>query len=481
MAVEQVISYFKQLSSIPRQSGDEKAASDFLVKFAQDLGLWVKQDEHHNVLVKKPGTKGREDEEAIIIQGHIDMVYVVAEGAHHTYEDGIQVIDDGEFLYANGTSLGADNGIAISYAMMLMADKELSHPPLEFIFTACEEVGLLGAANLDVSDLHGKMLMNLDTEVEGSFCSGCAGGMRSAVKIPIERQREKGEFVRLIVTLKGLKGGHSGMEIHLERGNAIQLTGRVLTALQTYQVRLEKVEAPGKSNAISSIAKLTLCVEPSKLQAVEECLKALEKTFQNELAASDYVEITIEKDGNVSECEVFTEETVRKLHGILTLMPQGVMKMSMAVPGLVETSINTGSMVEEDGAIVLESALRSSVETEKYFVRDKVQLLAEMFGAECEWSGIYPGWQFKEESYLRDRAVEKYRELFGTEPKVEAIHAGLECGYWASKIPDADILSMGPSMFDVHSPREKVSKQSIANVWELIKAILEQDILEKGI
>lgn len=473
MALEQVISYFKQLSSIPRQSGDEKAASDFLVKFAQDLGLWVKQDEHYNVIVKKQGTKGREEEEAVIIQGHIDMVYVVAEEAEHVYENGIQVLDDGEFLHADGTSLGADNGIAISYAMMLMADKELSHPPLEFIFTTCEEVGLLGAANLDVSDLQGKMLMNLDTEVEGSFCSGCAGGMRSAVRIPLERQLEKGDFTRLSVMLKGLKGGHSGMEIHLERGNAIQLTGRVLTALQEYPVLLEKAEAPGKSNAISSIAKLTFCVETPQVQAVEACLKEVEKTFQNELAASDYVEMIVENGGQVSECEAFTTETVRKLRGILTLMPQGVMKMSMAVHGLVETSINTGSMVEEDGAIVLESALRSSVESEKYFVRDKVQLIADMFGAECEWSGIYPGWQFKEESKLRDRAVEKYRELFGTEPKVEAIHAGLECGYWASKIPGADILSMGPSMFDVHSPREKVSKQSIANVWELIKTILE--------
>lgn len=472
MELEQIISYFKQLSSIPRQSGDEKAASEFLVKFAQDLGLWVKRDEHDNVLVKKSGTKGRENEESIVIQGHIDMVYVVAEGVQHNYEDGIQVLDDGEFLHASGTSLGADNGVAISYAMMLMADKELSHPPLEFIFTTCEEVGLLGAANLDVSELQGKMLMNLDTEVEGSFCSGCAGGMRSAVKIPVERQIKKGELARLSVTLKGLKGGHSGMEIHLERGNAIQLTGRVLTALQVYPVYLEKMEAPGKSNAISSIAKLTLCVESSQIQAVEGCLKDLEKTFQNELAASDYVELIVENGGNVSECEAFTAETVRKLRGILTLMPQGVMNMSMAVPGLAETSINTGSMIEEDGAIILESALRSSVESEKYFIRDKVQLLADMFGAECEWSGIYPGWQFKEESKLRDRAVEKYKKLFGKEPKVEAIHAGLECGYWASKIPDADILSMGPSMFDVHSPREKVSKQSIANVWELIKEIL---------
>lgn len=476
MELEKIISYFKQLSAIPRESGDEKAASDFLVKFAKDLGLWVKQDEHYNVLVKKPGTKGREDEAPVMIQGHIDMVYVVGEGVSHIYEDGIRVMDDGEFLRADGTSLGADNGIAVSYAMMLMAEKELSHPPLEFIFTTCEEVGLLGASNLDVADLEGKMVMNLDTEVEGSFCSGCAGGMRSAVKVPVERKMETGNFEKFEVALKGLKGGHSGMEIHLERGNAIQLAGRVFMALKDYDVKVGTIEAPGKSNAISSNAKMEIYIREERVNETLECLRQLEKMFQNELAASDYVEVQVENLGKVSSCEVFTEEMLGRLRGVLTLMPQGVMNMSMSVQGLVQTSINTGSMEEKDGAIVLESALRSSVESEKYFIRDKVQMIADIFGAECQWSGVYPGWQFKEESPLRDRAVEKYKELFGIEPKVEAIHAGLECGYWAAKIQDADILSMGPTMFDVHSPREKVSKQSIKNVWELIKAILKKDV-----
>lgn len=472
MELERIISYFKQLSAIPRQSGDEKAAGEFLVQFAKGAGLWAVQDAHNNVLVKKPGTAGREQEEPFVIQGHLDMVYVVAEEAQHNYENGIQVLDDGEFLCANGTSLGADNGIAISYAMMLMTAKDLSHPPLEFIFTAQEEVGLLGAEHLDVTELSGKRIMNLDTEEEGTFCSGCAGGVRSVMELPISREICNGNFYGIDVTIKGLKGGHSGMEIHLERGNAIQLMGRVIKAVEAYDVRIASVTAPGKSNAISSGAKMKLYAEAEQKGAVIKCLHNMETMFRNELAASDDVELLVQESGTVSACEVFTTETTKKICGILTLMPQGVMKMSMAAKGLVETSINTGSLEEKDGKLVLESALRSSVESEKYFVKDKVQMIADIFGASCEWFGEYPGWQFREESTLRDIAVKKYEELFGKEAKVEAIHAGLECGHWAAKIPGADILSMGPTMHDVHSPREKVSKQSIAHVWELIKAIL---------
>ena len=473
MELEKIISYFKELSSISRQSGDEKAASDFLVKFAGELGLWVKQDETYNVIVKKPGTEGRENEEAIILQGHLDMVYVVADGVEHIYEDGIQVKEDEEFIYADGTSLGADNGIAISYAMMLMATKEVSHPPLEFIFTAQEEIGLIGAANLDVSELSGKRIINLDSEEEGTFCSGCAGGVRSAIHIPVVREQRE-NLERLNVAIKGLKGGHSGMEIHLERGNAIQLIGRILTALKEFDVKIGKVEAPGKSNAISSSANMVVYVEKEHVQEVVSKLRKLEAQFQNELSASDYVEIQMEEAGEEDICEVFAVETLETLRGILMLMPQGVMNMSMAVPGLVETSINTGNMEEVDGEIILDSALRSSVETEKNYIREKVQTIADVYGVACEWSGEYPGWQYQEVSPLREKAVKAYKELFGKEPKVEAIHAGLECGYWTAKIPNADLLSMGPSMYDVHSPRERVSKQSIANVWKLIKEILSK-------
>ena len=473
MELEQIIAYFKELSSVPRQSGDEKAASDFLVRFAKELGLYVKQDETYNVIVKKPGTEGREEEEPIIIQGHLDMVYVVADDAEHVYENGIQVKDDGEFLSAEGTSLGADNGIAISYAMMLMATKDVSHPPLEFIFTAQEEIGLIGAANLDVSELSGKRIMNLDSEEEGTFCTGCAGGVRSSIHIPVVREKKE-NLEKLNVTIRGLKGGHSGMEIHLERGNAIQLVGRILTVLNEAGVKIGKVEATGKSNAISSGANMVLYVEKEQKEEIVAKLQKLELEFQNELSASDYVEIQIEEGGEEAECAVFTAETANTLRGILVLLPQGVMNMSMAVPGLVETSINTGNMEEVDGEIILDSALRSSVETEKNYIREKVQTIVDVYGVTCEWSGEYPGWQYQEVSPLREKAVQAYKDVFGKEPKVEAIHAGLECGYWTAKIPNADLLSMGPSMYDVHSPREKVSKQSIANVWELIKEILSR-------
>ena len=313
----------------------------------------------------------------------------------------------------------------------------------------------------------------MDSEEEGTFCSGCAGGVRSAIHIPVVREQRE-NLERLNVAIKGLKGGHSGMEIHLERGNAIQLIGRILTVLKEFDVKIGKVEAPGKSNAISSSAGMVVYVEKEHVQEVVSKLQKLEAQFQNELAASDYVEIQIEEAGEEDVCEVFTVETLETLRGILMLMPQGVMNMSMAVPGLVETSINTGNMEEVDGEIILDSALRSSVETEKNYIREKVQTIADVYGVACEWSGEYPGWQYQEVSPLREKAVKAYKELFGKEPKVEAIHAGLECGYWTAKIPNADLLSMGPSMYDVHSPRERVSKQSIANVWKLIKEILSK-------
>lgn len=472
MVLEQIISYFKELSAIPRQSTDEKAASDYLVNFAKELGLWVKQDEDYNVLIKKPASKGMEDRKPVIIQGHIDMVYVVEEGKEHRYEDGIKVLDDGEFLYADGTTLGADNGIAIAYAMMLMADKETPLPPLEFVFTIQEEIGLLGAKNVDLSEFEGKALINLDSEEEGIFCIGCAGGIRSLISLPAVREEVKGDYIPLEVTVGGLKGGHSGGDIHLERGSAIVLLGRILHALVGEQVKIGKVAAPGKSNAISGLARAVIYVKEEACEAVTAKLGEMEAVFRNEFAVSDTVNVKIKRGEAVSSCEVFTKETEKKLLGLILLLPQGVAHMSMAVEGLVQTSMNTGSMEEKDGKIEFYSALRSSVESQKYELRDKVQLLADTLGVSCEWAGDYPGWQYKEESRIRDLAVEKFRELYQKEAKVEAIHAGLECGYWAAKIDDADILSMGPDMFDVHSPKERVSKQSIARTWELLTAVL---------
>lgn len=472
METEKIISYFKELSSIPRQSGDEKAVSDYLVNFAKELGLWAKQDEDYNVLVKKPATVGMENRETIILQGHMDMVYVVASDVEHCYQNGIEVIDDGEFLRANGTTLGADNGIAIAYGMMLMASKDIPHPPLEFIFTSKEEIGLLGGASVDISELEGKRVINLDSEEEGMFCSGCAGGVGACIKLPIEREKTETLSVPLHIYMGGLKGGHSGMEIQLERGNAIQLFGRLLQRLEMYRAKIGKIESVGKFNAIASAGNILCYVNREAVSKIKEEIAELERELKNELSPADDIEIVVREEKTVSDCEVFTEKTADTLKKFLILMPQGVMHMSSAVEGLVQTSVNTGCMEETDGYLLFHSALRSSVETQKQFLVSQIQTIVDVLGMECEWSGEYPGWQYRETSKLREIATEKYRELFGKEPKIEAVHAGLECGYWAEKIKDADILSIGPDMIDVHTPNERVSKQSIAHVWELLKAIL---------
>lgn len=472
METEKIISYFKEISSIPRQSGDEKAVSDYLTAFAKELGLWVKQDKDYNVLVKKPATKGMEKRDTIILQGHMDMVYVVAQGMEHCYQNGIEVIDDGVFLHANGTTLGADNGIALAYAMMLMAEKDIPLPSLEFIFTSKEEIGLLGGASADISELEGKMIINLDSEEEGMFCSGCAGGIGACIKLPIEKEKAEIPLVPLHISIGGLKGGHSGMEIQLERGNAIQLIGRVLQRLEKYDARIGETESIGKFNAIANTGEILCYVKEEALSKVKEEIAELERELKNELSPADDVQFIVREEEIVSDCEVFTKKTAETLKNFLVLMLQGVMNMSAAVEGLVQTSINTGGMEEKEGCLLFHSALRSSVETQKQFLISRIQTIVDVLGMECEWSGEYPGWQYRENSKLREIATEKYRELFGKEPKIEAVHAGLECGYWAEKIKDADILSIGPDMIDVHTPNEKVSKQSIENVWELLKAIL---------
>lgn len=472
METEKIISYFKELSSIPRQSGDEKAVSDYLVNFAKELGLWAKQDENYNVIVKKSATDGMKKREPIILQGHIDMVYVIASDVEHCYQDGIEVIDDGEFLRANGTTLGADNGIAIAYGMMLMASKNIPHPPLEFIFTSKEEVGLLGGASVDISELEGKRVINLDSEEEGMFCSGCAGGVGACIKLPIKREKIETQSVPIYIHMGGLKGGHSGMEIQFERGNAIQLFGRVLQRLEKYNAKIGRIESAGKFNAIASTGEILCYVNAEAISNVKEEIAELERELKNELSPVDNIEIVVREEKAVSDCEVFTEKTADTLKKFLVLMPQGVVHMSPAVEGLVQTSVNTGCMEEEGDYLLFHSALRSSVETQKQFLVSQIQTIVDVLGMECEWSGEYPGWQYREDSKLREIATEKYRELFGKEPKIEAVHAGLECGYWAEKIKDADILSIGPDMLDVHTPNERVSKQSIEHIWELLKAIL---------
>lgn len=471
--LEKIITYFKEISRIPRTSGDEKAISDYLVAFAKERQLEVIQDEDYNVIIKKPAFPGEENRRTLILQGHIDMVYVQTEDSSRRYEDGIEVLDDGEFLRAKETTLGADNGIAVCYALMLLDSKEIKHPALECIFTVDEEVGMKGAENIDVSALEGKALINLDSEEEGIFCVGCAGGLRNEFRLPIEKEEKSGKYVPVEVAFAKMKGGHSGADIHLERGNAIKLLGRILYGMKDIDFEIGMVDAPGKMNVISHTAKMECYVKAEDVEQFTTRLKELEAVFQNELQFSDEIEIKVSAKEQTDGCVAYTKKSKEDLKHVLLLFPSGIVSWSMGVKGLVQTSTNPGVMEEKDGKVIISSLVRSSVETQKSIVCSQIEAIANAFEGESICSSDYPGWEFKKESPLRDLAMEKYEALFGKKGVIEAIHAGLECGFWDGKIKNLDIISMGPDMSDVHTVKERVSKQSIENIWRLLKEIVE--------
>lgn len=471
--LEKIISYFKDISKIPRSSGDEKAISDYLVAFAKERGLEYVQDEHYNVIIKKPAFPGEEHRPGIIFQGHTDMVYVKTEDSKHCYEDGIEVLDDGQLLHTKDTTLGADNGIAVCYALALLDSTDIKHPPLEFIFTVDEEAGMIGAETIDTSILEGKALINLDSEDEGKFCVGCAGGITNEFLLPIKKETLSGEFVPVELLITGLQGGHSGVEIQMERGNAIKLLGRLLYQMREENFYIKSVDGPGKANVISQKLKMVCYTESANVSSLVNTMRECEQMFQEELQFSDNVEFQIVVGETVNSCEVYTRETAGRLRDVLMLFPYGVFHWSMGVKGLVETSSNPGILKEKDGKVAITSLIRSSVQSQKEAVCNRLEVLADAYGAESICGNPYPGWSYKKESKLRDLAIQKYEALFGKKAIIEAIHAGLECGFWEAKIPGVDIISMGPDMWDIHTPKERISKQSIANIWELVKAIVE--------
>lgn len=470
--VEKVVSYFKKVCSIPRASGDEKAISDYILSFAKERGLDIVQDGNYNLIIKKPATLP-DAGDPVILQGHLDMVYVKKEGSSHVYEHGIEVKEDEEFYYAEGTSLGADNGIAVAYCLALLDSNDMLHPDLEVVLTVQEEVGLVGADRIDISSLKGTRLINLDSEEEGIFYTSCAGGLRCRMLWEPETERLEEERVPLKVIFKGLSGGHSGINIGMGLGNSIVLLGRLLYFLKDMPVRINELDVPGKANAIANNGSVCLYVRPEDLDEIRKMADAAEKTFQAELQYTDSVFLELEEGTVAKEAYVYTEEYQKGIRDSLMLLPNGVAGYSFAMEGLIETSMNLGSLTLEGGKLTLLMSLRSSVESQKYMLRDKIQIIADTNGASCIFESDYPGWQYRKKSPLRDTAIALYEEIFGKKGKAAAIHAGLECGYWDSKKPGMDIISMGPDLYDVHSPKEKASKQSIFQMWLYLTRLLE--------
>ncbi|MGN1266696.1 MAG: beta-Ala-His dipeptidase [Dorea sp.] len=470
---EKIIQYLKEISEIPRASGDEKAISDYLLKFAKDRGLEAWQDAKGNFYAKKPA-HGKESGDAIILQGHMDLVYVKTEDCPYKYEEGIKVLEDKDYLWADGTSLGADNGIAVAYCMALMDAEDIEHPDLEFIITVEEEIGLIGAKESDLSNFKGDKLLNLDSEEEGVFTVGCAGGYRASMFWDATKEAlAKEEYTEVLVELWGLKGGHSGVNIHLGRANAIQLAGRMLHFMnQNYEYRIGEIYAPGKENIISHNLKMSLYVKAEEADQICAKLSAFGPVFANEYSASDTVNLKVEKKEEKTKAEAYPSDLNKRLTAAILLIPNGVLDFSMKIANLVETSMNMGAIEIVDGRLHLLSSVRSSVSTRKKFLQDKLRIIGEHYADEVQFLYEYPEWEYKEESKLRDVACESYHTIFGRDAKVETIHAGLECGYFYMKNPNLDIISMGPDLWDVHSTEEKVSKKSIARTWGLVKEIL---------
>lgn len=471
---ENVFYYFEELSKIPHGSGDTKAISDYCVNFAKERNLEYYQDDLNNVIIIKEATKGYENSEPIIIQGHLDMVCEKEEDCAIDFtKDELDLYVDGEFLKARGTTLGGDDGIAIAYSLALLDEPGLEHPRLEFIFTVDEETGMYGVQGIDLSPIKGHIMLNIDSDEEGVFLTSCAGGLGVTVSLPVSRVEEEGVVYEIKVG--GLFGGHSGGEIHKERGNSNILMGRVLEYISfNCDYSLAELEGGSKDNAITRQTTAKVVVPVAYKDVLENSVKEIEKILQKEYKAADpdlFVSVTEIGNGAM---QVLHPTSFTKLLFLLRQVPYGVQHMSVEISGLVETSCNVGIIKLEQDAFNLNVSIRSSVSTRKYEVCDRITFLGEFIGADVITGGDYPAWEYKAESQVRDKIAGIYKELFNEEPQIMAIHAGLECGYFADKIPGLDAVSFGPKNLDIHTPQERLSIASAEKYWKLLVEYLKR-------
>lgn len=468
-----VFHYFEEICGIPHTSHHEKALSDYCVQFAKAHGLACRQDEMGNLLIKAPATPGYEKEPGLILQGHLDMVGdKTADCPLDLEKDAIHPVVDGGYVCAEGTTLGGDDGIAVAYALAVLDAKDIPHPALEVVLTVCEEVGLLGASAMDLSDLEGRMLVNIDSEEEGVLTAGCAGGRRVECHLPIARVPVTGTAVKADVI--GLVGGHSGTEIHKGRANAIALLGRWLTLLTENGVDYAALTLSGgaKENVIPKESSITLVLPAGITEGVHTAAAQFAAQVQAEYGMADpaiRLQLTEQGCGAFSALDADSTQRLRKA---LLLMPWGVQAMSMDVPGLVETSLNLGVAEMDEQEAILRFSIRSSVPSAKELLCCKVQTLTELLGGGVRFHGDYPAWTYARESALRDRCVAVYEAQYGKKPQIAALHAGLECGILSGKIEGLDCISFGPNLLHVHTPNERADIASVARVWEYLKAIL---------
>lgn len=472
LSPKEVFTFFEELTSIPRTSGNEKQVSDYLVDFAKKRGLEVFQDKALNIIIKKSGTKGYEKSAPVIIQGHMDIVGEKTSGSKHDFSKDplkLRIVDD--FIYATNTTLGGDDGIAMAYGLAILDAKDLKHPPIELLMTTNEETGMNGASVLTAEHLSGKTMINIDSEEEGIFLVSCAGGLTSYVTFTPEYEDLSGVIMEVSVT--DLKGGHSGMEIIKQRGNAVKLLGRVLNRLnEEVGIRLVTMRGGAKHNAISREAFATIAFLEKNTSKATEIIKDMDSIFKDENRVEDpKVKVEIKK---ASGEKMMLSNCSNNILKYMLIVPDGIQRMSSVIKELVETSLNLGVLEQKGGSIEFIHSVRSSVKSEKTEIADIISALGSLTGAVIKRADDYPEWQYEEDSKIRKVAMETYKGLFKKEPEIKAIHAGLECGLLKKILPDTDMISFGPNLFDVHTPEEHMSISSAERTYKFLIELLEK-------
>lgn len=466
---KEVFKWFEEISKIPRESGHEKEISDFLVKFAKERNFEVHRDSVNNVIIKKCGTAEYENKNAVIIQGHMDMVCEKTKESKHDFgKDAIELIIEGDILRANGTTLGADDGIAIAMGLALLDSKNIPHPPIEFLATTSEETGMDGALAITGEHLNGKTLINIDSEEEGIFLVSCAGGLNTLTEFEIKRENIKKDFECLKIEISGLKGGHSGIEIHNQRANAIKILGRLLYAVKK-DINLAFIEGGAKHNAIAKNSEAIITTKNA--EKIKNILEELSKKIKNEYKTEDaQMQIKIEKIENIKEC--ITKEISDNIIDFMNLAPNGVLYISREISGLVQTSANNGVLKEENGKLIFTISIRSSLESSTEEIASIVEIASKRTNAKFEKVNWYPAWEFDKNSKIKDIALLVYKKMTGKDAKIEAIHAGLECGILKRVLPEVDMISIGPNLYDVHTPAEHLSISSVDRTWKFLKELI---------
>ncbi|WP_333859509.1 aminoacyl-histidine dipeptidase [Clostridium sp.] len=472
----EVFKYFEEISNIPRGSGNEKEISDYLISFATRYNLDAIQDKALNVIIKKSASKGYEASPGIIIQGHMDMVCEKKSGTEHDFmKDPIKlrVVDD--MLYATDTTLGGDDGIAVAMGLAVLASENIAHPPIELVVTTDEETGMDGALALDPKNVSGKTLINIDSEEEGVLLVSCAGGCSAKINIPITWNNMDNDFNTYTIEIEGLKGGHSGSEIHKGRANSNKLLARLLKNLSSkINYSISSIKGGSKHNVIACEANAVICVNDKDKALLKDLVSILEKIFKDEFNRTDPdLKVNLKAAEEVPK-RVMDAKTVENIIDFLYLIPNGVQSMSMDIEGLVESSLNLGVVQTKEDGIEIISSIRSSVGSIKENIFNTIVAIASVTNGTVVAESAYPEWKYNPDSKIREVFIDVYEKLFGKKPLVTAIHAGLECALFEEKFNgQLDMISFGPTMFGVHTAEEHLSIPSTQTIWKYLVEVLK--------